>query len=167
MIEARKNLKKNARKMLGKNLRASMCVGSSDLVQETLMVTVMNLSEVIGRPKRAVYHWMISVMRYRILKHARAEKVRKREQWRFLSATEVEEGFDLDRELINTELKELVLNKLASMSVLSRRIFVLRYFEGYQLQQIADEVGLSKAAVRGNIYRTLEKIRDELKDSIL
>jgi RNA polymerase sigma-70 factor (ECF subfamily) len=165
MLNVRKNLKKNAQMMLGKKLRATMCVGSSDLVQETLMVTVMNLSNVMGRPKRAVYHWMISVMRHRVLKYARAGKIRERERARVAQLITVQD-FSLETDLINAELKQLVMNKLEHMDDLSRRMFKLRYFEDRQLQEIADEVGLTKDAVRGNLYRTLVKIKQDLKESM-
>lgn len=163
MVSCRKALKKNARSMLGGKLR--LRVGSSDLVQETLMVTVMHLSAVIGRPRRAVFQWMISVMRHRVLKHARAEKIRQREMGR-VATNDAAELTDMDGDLINAELKELVLNKLGEMDDDSRRMFELRYFEGFELEQIAAEMGRTKAAVRGNLYRTLEKIRDQLKDSM-
>lgn len=163
MLSCRGFLKKNARSMLGKHLR--MQVGSSDLVQETLMVTVMNLSAMIGRPKRAVFHWMVSVMRHRILKHARDEKLIQ-EKLNRIARSEAVELVDPDRKLIDAELKGMILEKLQELESLSRRMFELRYFEGYELDQIAAETGRSKSAVRGNLYRTLGKIRDQLKDDI-
>ena len=165
MLNVRKDLKKNARKMLGKKLRTTMCLGSSDLVQETLMVTVMNLASVIGRPKRAVYFWMISVMRHRVLKHARRLKIREREcehGARWLATWDS----DLETGLINAELKQLIKDKLTGMDALSSRMFELRYFEDRQLHEIAELVGISKDSVRSNLYRTLVKIRQELKASM-
>ena len=165
MVKVRSDLKKKARLMLNQNLRATMCVGSSDLVQETLMVTVMNLASVINRPKRAVYHWMVSVMRHRVLRHARASKVRQRDE--VLGAKSIAmTDMALESDLINAELKELVLKKLATMDELSRRMFELRYLEERELQEIADLMAVSKDAVRGNLFRTLEKIRKELRESV-
>ena len=165
MLNVRKDLKKKARMMLGKKLRTTMCLGSSDLVQETLMVTVMNLASVIGRPKRAVYFWMISVMRHRVLKQARRLKIREREWGHGARPLETWDS-NLETSLINAELKQLVVNKLASLDALSSRMFELRYFEDCQLQEIAELVGLTKDAVRGNLYRTLVKVRQELKESM-
>lgn len=163
MIFYRESLKKNARAMLGRKLRQRLA--SSDLVQETLMVTVMNLASVVGRPKRAVYHWMISVMRHRVLKHARAQEVREREQGHGARPIAMEDMI-LETDLINAELKELVLNKLDTLDQDSRRMFEMRYFEERGLQEIADLVGVTKDSVRGNLFRTLDKIRKELKDSM-
>lgn len=164
MLRYRAALKKTARSMLGPNLRQRL--SSSDLVQETLMVTVMNLASLVGRPKRAVYHWMVSVMRHRVLKHARTSKVRQRDE--VLGAKSIAmTDMALERDLINAELKELVLKKLATLDELSRRMFELRYLEERELQEIADLMAVSKAAVRGNLYRTLEKIRKELRESVL
>ena len=165
MLNVRKDLKKKARMMLGKKLRTKMCLGSSDLVQETLMVTVMNLAIVIGRPRRVVYQWMISVMRHRVLKHARADKVRKREQGHGARPIETWDA-GLETDLINAELKQLVKNKLMGLDKMSSRMFELRYFEDRQLHEIAELVGISKDAVRGNLYRTLLKLRQELKESM-
>ncbi len=156
-------LKKNARSMLGRKLRQRL--GSSDLVQETLMVTVMNLSTIIGRPRRVVYQWMISVMRHRVLNHVRADKVRQREQGHGARPIAIDDA-GLETDLINIELKELVLKQLAKMDDLSRRLFELRYFEDLELQEIAKLMGLSKDTTRSNLYRTLEKIRTELRESM-
>ncbi|MCY2933426.1 MAG: sigma-70 family RNA polymerase sigma factor [Planctomycetota bacterium] len=163
IVYYRELLKKNARSMLGRKLRQRL--GSSDLVQETLMVTVMNLSTIIGRPRRAVFQWMISVMRHRVLKHTRADKVRQRAQGHGVRPIAIEDA-GLETNLINIELKELIMNKLTSLDALSSRMFELRYFEDRQLHEIAELVGRSKDAVRGNLYRTLLKVRQELKESM-
>lgn len=165
MLNVRNDLKKKARKMLGKKLRTTMCLGSSDLVQETLMVTLMNLASVIGRPKRAVYFWMISVMRHRVLKHARELKIRERECGHDARPLETWDS-NLETGLINAELKQMIKDKLTGLDEVSSRMFVLRYFEDRQLHEIAELVGISKDAVRANLYRTLVKIRQELKESI-
>jgi RNA polymerase sigma factor (sigma-70 family) len=68
--------------------------------------------------------------------------------------------------LINAELKQMIKNKLTGLDEVSSRMFVLRYFEDRQLHEIAELVGISKDAVRANLYRTLVKIRQELKESI-
>lgn len=146
IVYYRELLKKNARSMLGRKLRQRL--GSSDLVQETLMVTVMNLSTIIGRPRRVVYQWMISVMRHCVLKHARADKVRKREQGHGARPIETWDA-GLETDLINAELKQLVKNKLMGLDKMSSRMFELRYFEDRQLHEIAELVGISKDAVRG------------------
>jgi RNA polymerase sigma factor (sigma-70 family) len=108
---------------------------------------------------------MISVMRHRVLKHARRLKIREREcehGARWLATWDS----DLETGLINAELKQLIKDKLTGMDALSSRMFELRYFEDRQLHEIAELVGISKDSVRSNLYRTLVKIRQELKASM-
>lgn len=104
-------------------------------------------------------------MRHRVLNHVRADKVRQREQGHGARPIAIDDA-GLETDLINIELKELVLKQLAKMDDLSRRLFELRYFEDLELQEIAKLMGLSKDTTRSNLYRTLEKIRTELRESM-
>lgn len=159
MFRYRGALKKSARTMLGQDLRRR--IDSSDLVQETLMVTVMNLAQIIGRPKRAIYQWMISVMRFRVLNHARS--LRMEDQGGWMSKRTAGDASPQDR-LIQDELKNLVLEELKTHDPESVALFRLRYFDGLGIAEIARRQQMTEPTVRGKIYRTLERIRDKLKD---
>lgn len=165
IVKIRRNLKKNASMMLGNEVRTRMCVNSSDLVQETLMVTVKNLAEMVGRPKSTVFRWMITVMRHRILNQARAGRIRKSGECKLALLPE-ESVTDLLDHLINEELRCLVDEKIGGLDDLSQRIFELKYSKGLHHEEIATAVGLSKSAVRANLYRTLGYLKVHLKGMI-
>lgn len=159
MFRYRGALKKSARTMLGHDLRRK--IDSSDLVQETLMVTVINLAEIVGRPKRAIYQWMISVMRFRVLSYARALKMEER---RHPEPNRAARDPGPDERVIQDELKLLVMQELETYDPESVKLFRLRYFDGLGIAEIARRQNMTEAAVRGKIYRTLERIREKLKD---
>ena len=65
----RDELKSSARRMIGPRMRERL--DSSDLVQETLLVSVTKLSDIVGKPQKVVFQWMIGVMKHRVQHHAR------------------------------------------------------------------------------------------------
>src|SRR3954471_13172782 len=57
-------LRAKARSLIGPRLRP--LVGSSDLLQETLLAAARNLAALSGRPRREVLGWLNQVMLYRL-----------------------------------------------------------------------------------------------------
>lgn len=65
----RERLRYMARRWMSPKLRRQ--IDSSDLIQETLLITFSKLSQLLGRPKREIYTWMIVVLRNRLLNHTK------------------------------------------------------------------------------------------------
>jgi RNA polymerase sigma factor (sigma-70 family) len=159
--QLRARLKKSARSLIGKELRRN--INSSDLVQETLLITFDKLSKIIGQPKRTIYQWMLTVMRHQALRQANMIEQEKGSQGR---VREEAEELLVDELLIESELKSLVMAELENCSEDCQKIFRLRYFEGLRIEEIAQRLDTTEASVRGVIFRTLQKIRGKFRDEI-
>jgi RNA polymerase sigma-70 factor (ECF subfamily) len=69
------------------------------------------------------------------------------------------EGSDLERK----EEIELLRRAMALLPVDARELIVLRFMEEMSYAEIAKTIGLSEAALRGKVFRSLKLLRDALE----
>lgn len=156
------NLRLKASRLIGKKLRPGLV--TSDLMQETLVVALKNVSDLLGKPKRHVYRWMIEVMRRRVLEHARSERTENAHQHRLAIGPAITDD-RLDR-LINAELVQLVMTCVDQLGDSHRQIFHLRYIGGKSVEEISRHLNKSEGSVRSSLYRTLRHVRANLEQAI-
>lgn len=156
----RERLRRMARRWMNPKLRRQ--IDSSDLIQETLLITLSKLSQLLGRSKREIFSWMVAVLRNRLLNHSK--KIRH-------DSDETSEGilekasdpFDFLASLLSTELRTVVDQELEKSNSLDRKIFELHYYEGMSFEMIAKEVNRTKPAVRSIHYRLLKSLRPRIE----
>jgi RNA polymerase sigma-70 factor (ECF subfamily) len=61
------------------------------------------------------------------------------------------------------ELSEILNKFLSDQKVLTRKIFVRRYYFGYNITEIADKYSLSESKVKMTLLRTRNKLKDYLE----
>lgn len=125
---------------------------AEDLVQETLgrMYTLWNRASTIDNP--AGYAQTVLTRTY--LSHRRRR-----------SATERPVGQLPDRAAAagpDPAVRVALLNALAALSPKDRAVVVLRYWEDRSIQETADVMHVSSAAVRTRSVRALARLRDRL-----
>lgn len=164
MESYRKDLKYKARRLIGPKMRERF--DSSDLVQETLLVTVSKISEVIGKPEKVVFKWMLGVMRNRLMHHAR--DIHNHASFNELKFdTPDTRCADQSASLLDDELRARVMASLRTMSPLDQEIFQMRYQEELPLHEICRRTGKTEASVRGHLFRTVVKLRNNLGEAII
>lgn len=156
-------LRKKASRMIGRKLRPRLV--TSDLMQETLLVSLRNISDLLGKPKRHVYRWMIEVMRRRVLEHARSARTESAKRELLAVAPQAPADDNLDR-LINSEIAQLVRTYVDGTGEANRQIFYMRYVNGKSVKEIAGLLNKSEAAVHSSLYRTLQQVRLHLEQAI-
>lgn len=62
------------------------------------------------------------------------------------------------------EIDDRVQEALSLLSESQRAVFVMRHYDGMQLNEIADVLGCSAGSVKVHLFRALRKLRDALKD---
>lgn len=62
------------------------------------------------------------------------------------------------------EIDEKVRACLSVLSPAQRTVFMLRHYEGFQLAEIAEELGCTVGSVKVHLFRALKKLRVELED---
>lgn len=160
VAEIRYTLKKFAKSYLHESLRNQ--INSSDLVQQALLETIINLSELIGKPKKVVKSWMITVMRNHAGKTARRLEVEKKHQFLFINEIATTDESELINIFIRQELIEFIQKYSDSLQSKYRKIFIMYYFDRLELDQITHKTGLSKASVRSILYRLNLDLKNKL-----
>lgn len=159
VVNCRANLKLSARRMIGNRIRER--IDSSDLVQETLLVTVSKFSDILDKPYSMIYFWMLGVMKHRIQHHAR--DIHNHGIPNPLSPMICDlKTEEMSGDLVLAELRSCLIEKLNEMTAIEKEIFQMRYFESLTLHEICQNTGKSEPAVRGILYRTMLKLKHSL-----
>jgi RNA polymerase sigma-70 factor (family 1) len=66
----------------------------------------------------------------------------------------------------NDELKKAIESAISALPPTAAKIFSMHYIEQLTHQQIAENVGISKATVANHIHRALTELRTELKKKL-
>ena len=70
---------------------------------------------------------------------------------------------DPHREHSSTELRDCLTNALAQLTSSAAEIFVLRYVEGYKVQDIAKMLNTTKSTVAVTLFRTRGRLRKSMR----
>ncbi len=160
--DCRSRLKRSARHWIGPKLRRN--IDSSDLIQETLLITLSKFSYWLGRPKKEVYCWMVSVLRNRLLTHVKLAGKENNEADSDAIALEMpSKDADLLDALLSQEMRNFVKKELQDYDPIVRDIFELHYFESMPFTEIAKLVKRSPSAVRSIHSRTLKSLKPRME----
>lgn len=160
--QVRKDLKAHATRMLPDKVRSR--VNSSDLVQETLIITITKLSKLTSCSKSTIYKWMLTVMRYRILHHNRA--VNKEKLIRSNISPIEQMPDDLLQGLMKEEFAAIVTKSLRNQKDENKKIFQMRYSEGLDLETIAESTGKSVNSIRSILYRIILDLKQSISEEV-
>jgi len=65
----------------------------------------------------------------------------------------------VDEILIETERQRQLMTAVESLPTRQRQVVILRHVNGWSLDQIAEELDISKNAVSGSLYQALKKLK--------
>jgi RNA polymerase sigma-70 factor (ECF subfamily) len=141
---------------------------SQDAVQEAFLKAFQNLGQF--REDSQFSTWLI-----RITLNQSLMKLRKQRAIREIS---LDEDFQADREMLPmevtdwapnpehlylaSELRGILIKTLEELSPLLRTVFVLRDIEGLSIDQTADVLNVSHAAVKARLFRARLQLRERL-----
>lgn len=77
------------------------------------------------------------------------------------------EGKETKNTVSSSEIKSLVLECLQPLSIMERKIFLLRDIEGFSVKETAEIVGCSSIAVRVHLSSARKKIKKRLQEKFL
>ena len=78
------------------------------------------------------------------------------------STIDIEDTFDIEQDFITKENVEMVWEYVKSKDVLTTKVFYLYFVLGLKIQEISDELKISKSNVKNKIYRTLKEIKENI-----
>jgi RNA polymerase sigma-70 factor (ECF subfamily) len=156
-------LRARARNLIGPKLRP--LVGSSDLLQETLLAAVRDFAALSGRPGREILAWLNQAMMYRLLRNLRKHRRELEGERAIAPATE---PFSRSREplshMVLEEMRDGVLIAIEALPELERIVMVALYKERRTIPEIAALLGKTDGAVRALHQRAVKRLRLNLVD---
>ncbi len=75
------------------------------------------------------------------------------------------DGYSVEGELENTELRELLNRFISGLDAESRVIFVKRYFFSKEISEIAKETGFSQGKIKSSLFRRRAELANILKEA--
>ena len=136
---------------------------ASDLFQETF-IKVYRKAHTF-RVGTNVLGWLYTIVRTTYLNHKRRRTLVGLDEGSYeLASTDRSMQPEFREE--QATLKERVERAIARLPLEIREPFILREFDGFSYQEIADQLGLSLGGVRQRIYRAKQSMRIELRDLV-
>jgi RNA polymerase sigma-70 factor (ECF subfamily) len=149
----------------------SFSINDSDLAQSITQDCFLKAyrGRASFRGECAVSTWLISIANNLIRDHVRLKKF---QFWRKANATAMNvselEPFlrapnsSPESRLIEGERVEQVRAAIEDLSVNQRKVFLLRFFEGFNIEEIADSLGMPENTVKTHLHRGITAIRTSL-----
>lgn len=142
---------------------------AQDVVQEAFLKAFQKLGDFRGDSKFST--WLFRIVVNQSLMELRKQRTKQRAATEYSIDGEEDDRLPVDfsdwrpnpeAEYETTELRELLVSALRSIGPNLRVVFVLRDIEGHSLQETADALGLSVAAVKTRSLRARLKLRERL-----
>jgi RNA polymerase sigma-70 factor (ECF subfamily) len=129
---------------------------AKDLTQETMMKAVIHISQFRGKSKFSSWLIQIGINLYK--NHARKHKVDQLPENREIEyIDQVEERVALRHEL------ERVRKYLTGVKVIDRTIFVMKFYEGYNYEEISGMTGVKKGTCKSKVHYLIKKMKEDLE----
>ena len=136
---------------------------ASDLFQETF-IKVYRKAHTF-RVGTNVLGWLYTIVRTTYLNHKRRRTLLPLEEVAgHLASTD--RSLHPEHRHEQLTVKERVERAIAHLPLEIREPFILREFDGFSYQEIADQLGISLGGVRQRIYRAKQTMRLELRDLV-
>lgn len=134
---------------------------ADDLAQETFLR--MHRARASFAQGASVVPWMYTIARNVLIDHARASRTRRTEELPEGEAFEpVDTGADTESSAVANEAARTVERVLARLPASQREAFILLRYEALSVQDAANVLGTTPAAVKLRAFRAYEALRAEL-----
>lgn len=139
-----------------------------DVAQEALFKAYSKIDA--WQPTGGFLPWLLRLTSNQAIDHLRRRKRQRTERLdeSFVPDTEgaAVEPVTLSTEAAvrGSEIEARIQKALPVLSESQRSVFVLRHYQGLQLNEIADELGCTVGSVKVHLFRALKKLREQLKD---
>lgn len=132
----------------------------ADVVQGVFLAALQHWPQF--RREAQVSTWLASITLNACRTHRRRSWLRIR--WRSQAGVEAEEtGPDADADESRRERNQAVRTAVRSLAPRYREVIVLRYLEGFAIDEIATILGRTRAAIDGQLSRGRAMLQDSLK----
>ena len=151
---------------IGRDLRPR--VGTSDVLQSTMLAALSQLDRFEFRGEPAFLSWLNAIAERKLLMAARYHSARKRDVRR--ERVQVEEPPQAagipspSQSAVHAEFTQLIQNAVLRLPPLEQRVVRLHTFEGRSFARVAEELGLSGHARARYLFQRALKLLGRMLD---
>jgi RNA polymerase sigma-70 factor (ECF subfamily) len=132
---------------------------AKDLTQDTMMKAVLNIKKFRGESKFSSWLIQIGINRYK--NYAKKHKVQLE-----IIETDVVSGDNIEKQCeVNDQLRR-INQYLKHVKPIDRMIFVLKYYEGYDYQEISHVTGTKIGTCKSKMHYLINKLKIELEVTV-
>lgn len=138
-----------------------------DVTQEVLVKAYEKISQ--WEPRGSFLPWLLRLAVNRSIDYLRK---RKRTSHESLNENIAKISEDESHHIVSPynplelsrakEIDEKIKNALTKLSKTQQTVFILRHYQGYSLNEIAEHLGCTVGSVKVHLFRALQKLRNEL-----
>ncbi len=139
---------------------------AKDVVQETFVKVWLHLHQYKNQ-------FRFSTWIYKITSNLCYDKIRSMKKFKKgimvdigLPGMDIPSGENIERSMINQELKELITTLTHNLTPKQKLIFTLRDIEGLELEEVKEITGMSGAKIKSNLYLARQYIKNKLNEII-
>jgi len=134
---------------------------AADLLQETLLEAVRGAEGYRG--DAALTTWACTIARRRLARHYERER-RQEAARRGLVLVQGIEPEDGDETASSVDRRDEVIRALRAMTPLHRQVLVLKYLDGFSVEEIATELDKGRVQVQSLLQRARDALRRTLEE---
>jgi len=108
--------------------------------------------------------WICAIAKFKAIDYYRREMKNTEVSTDYL---EVPDEYSAEDELIKLENRKELIALINQLESIDREIFMMRYFLGVKIEDIAAKLGMTRTAVDNRIYRGKKKLNKEAEKFIL
>ena len=132
-----------------------------DIVQDIFIKVYQNLDKFRGECQFKT--WLIRITFNESYNWIRSHKQQESfEDFDFFSDNESNQ----EEKYLTRELHNILMHSLDHLNRKYRKVMVLRYYEAYSVKDIADILNCSEGVVKNILFRSLQKLKKMLKNSL-
>jgi RNA polymerase sigma-70 factor, ECF subfamily len=145
---------------------AQRLLGDDRLAEEAVQEVFLQLwqkPEAYDPDRASLRSWLLMRTHGRAVDLLRSESARRTREQRD-AAVSVQPGYDLEREIWDSEVADRVQTAIVALPEAERRAISLAYFGGHSYREVADILGRPEGTVKSQIRVGLKRLRTLLLD---
>ena len=138
---------------------------AKDVVQESFIRVWRHIQKYDLRSKFTT--WLYKIVTNLCYDHLKARNRRTRifqTDSEKINSNVIASNFDLEKDIGNKELAEIIHNIADKLAPTQKIVFVLRDLQDLSIEEVVAVTGISKGAVKSNLYHARQHIRKKLEE---
>lgn len=143
---------------------------TKDVYQEVFLKVFMSIGKY--RFESKFYTWLYRIAINTAINFRKKRKLQRQEsidvyltdagnKWEFGL---LDGQLDPEQKLLNFELSQKINQSLNELSKRQKAVFILRYYQGYKLSEIAEIMNCSEGTVKNYMFRSVQKLKKKLQE---